>query len=150
MPSDTGATVLPLPHHIGVVVKDIDETSKFLSSMWGLGPWELSEYAPTRDEIAVGEPFRLGTAFAKVGETSVELLQPVEGKSIWAEFLEAHGEGVHHICFGVPNWNEWVERTRKQGGKIVAGGTVWGRTHWCYFQTSPGGIIVEFLEVGLT
>lgn len=147
MTLNVSVAALSNPHHIGVVVKDIDETTKFLSSMFGLGPWDISEYVPAKDEVIVGEPFRLKIAFAKLGETSLELLQPVEGDSIWAQALKTHGEGVHHICFGVSNWDEVVTKTQEQGGRMVAGGIVWGTTHWCYFDTNPGGIIVEFIEV---
>lgn len=147
MSADIGAISVSTPHHIGVVVKDIDETTKFLSSMFGIGPWDISEVAITKDELIMGEPFRLKIAFTKLGEMSLELLQSLEGKTVWSEFLETHGEGVHHICFGVSNWDEVVAKTKEQGSRMVAGGIVWGTTHWCYFDTKPGGIIIEFLEV---
>ncbi len=147
MTLNIGVTALSNPHHIGVVVKDIDETTKFLSSMFGLGPWDISEATITKDEVIVGEPFRLKIAFAKLGETSLELLQSLEGRTIWSEFLEIHGEGVHHIAFGISNWDEVVSKAKEQGARMVAGGIVWGTTHWCYFDTKPGGIVVEFIEV---
>ena len=148
MSTDTSVIALSNPHHVGAVVKDIDETTKFLSSMWGLGPWDISEAVPTEDELMMGEPFRLKMALAKLGSTSLELLQPLgEEKTLWSEFLETHGEGVHHIAFGVSNWEEIVSKTKEQGGRMVAGGIVWGTTHWCYFETKPGGIVVEFIEV---
>ena len=146
MTSNISVGVLSNLHHIGVVVKDIDETTKFFSSMFGLGPWDISEATPTKDEVMVGEPFRLKMAVAKLGETSLELLQPLNRRTIWSEFLETHGEGVQHIGFGVSNWNEVVSRLQKRGNRMVAGGLYRGK-RWCYFDTKPGGIIVEFLEV---
>ena len=148
MPLDIVA--LPSPNHIGVVVKDVDKTSKFLSSMWGLGPWHTLDYKARKDDMIVGEPFRLKIAFAKLGSTVLELLQPVEGNSIWAQALETEGEGIHHIAFSVSNWDEMVSKLQDEGSKMlvcarVVGGTYDGK-RWCYFDTKPGGIIVEFMD----
>jgi len=136
---------LPSPNHIGIVVKDADETTKFLSSMWGLGSWQTFEYSPHKDEMIVGEPFRLKIAFAKLGAVVLELLQPVKGDSIWAQALETKGEGVHHIAFSVSNWDEMVSKLQGQGGRMVVGAIFEGK-RWCYFDTKPGGIIVEFMD----
>lgn len=136
---------LPSPNHIGVVVKDVDKTTKFLSSMWGLGPWHTLDCKARKDDMIVGEPFRLKIAFAKLGSTVLELLQPVEGNSIWAQALETEGEGIHHIAFSVSNWDEMVSKLQERGGKMV-GGAIFDGKRWCYFDTKPGGIIVEFMD----
>jgi catechol 2,3-dioxygenase-like lactoylglutathione lyase family enzyme len=133
------------PSHIGVVVKDIDKTTEFLSSMWGLGPWQVQDTSPSKDEIIVGKPFTLKLAFAKLGPTKFELLEPVTSGSIWAEFLERNGEGIHHLAFDVANWDEMVSKLQEQGDKMVAGG-IWEGHRWCYFDTKPGGIVVELME----
>ena len=145
MTLNVSVAALSNPHHIGVVVKDIDETTKFLSSMFGLGPWDISEYVPAKDEVIVGEPFRLKIAFAKLGETSLELLQPLEGRTIWSEFLETHGEGVHHVAFGISNWDEVVSQLQEQGSRMIAGATSEG-IRFCYMDTGPAGIILELIE----
>jgi len=72
---------------MGVIVKDIEETAKFLSSIWGLGPWDTKELTYTKDNLAVGEPFKIKVAYAKLGEIILELIQPIEGNSIFSEFL---------------------------------------------------------------
>ena len=136
---------LPSPNHIGVVVKDTDKTTKFLSSMWGLGPWQTFEYSPSKDEMIVGEPFGLKMAWAKLGSVVLELLQPVDRNSIWAQALETMGEGIHHIAFSVSNWDEMVSRFEEQGGRMVAGAIFEGK-RWSYFNTKPGGIIIEFMD----
>lgn len=145
MQSDAGTMVLPSPNHIGVVVKNTDKTLEFLSSMWGLGPWQTFEYSPSKDEMIAGEPFRLKIAFTKLGSTVLELLQPLEGNSIWAQALETKGEGIHHIAFSVSNWDEMVSRLQEEGGRMVAGAILKGK-RWSYFETKPGGIIVEFMD----
>ena len=145
MPSDTGATSQPTLYHIGVVVKDIDKTAEFLSSILGIGPWDVEEYSPREDELMVGEPFKQKAAMAKLGPVELELLEQLEGGDVWLEFLKTSGEGVHHICFTVPNWEEMVSKLKEQGSRMVAGGIFHGK-RWCYFDTEPGGIIVELDE----
>jgi len=140
--------VLPPLEHIGVVVEDVDKTTKFLFSMWGLGPWYVQESAPSKEEITVGEPFKLKIAHTWLGSLLLELLQPLEGRSVWSQFLAKNGEGVHHISFNVANYEEMVSKLQGQGGIMVAGGIFNGR-RWCYFDTKPGGIVIEFEEPGL-
>jgi methylmalonyl-CoA/ethylmalonyl-CoA epimerase len=137
--------ILPTPEHICVVVKDIDKTTEFLSSIWDFGSWLTWEYSPKRDEIIIGEPFTIKGAWANLGPIVLELIQPIEGKSIWSQFLETRGEGLHHICFIVSNWDEMVSKLKQQGAKMVAGGIFLGK-HWSYFEVNPGGLIVEISE----
>jgi len=147
MPSDAGAVALPAAiDHIGVVVEDIDKTMEFLSSIWGLGPWQTMEYSPHKDEVLVGEPFRLKVAHAKLGPVALELLQPLEGRSIWSQFLEVKGEGIHHIAFSLSNYDEMVSKLQEQGCMMVAGAITPFGKRWSYFDTKPGGIIVEFMD----
>jgi len=145
MPSDTGAVALPALSHISVVVEDIDETMEFLSSIWGLGPWQVVEISLGKDELMVGEPFRQKVAWAKLGAITLELIQQLEGGGPWPEFLKTKGEGLHHIGFSISNWDEMVAKLKKRGAKMVVGGTYQGK-RWCYFNIKPGGIVVEFGE----
>ena len=145
MSPKTDGVDLPPPSHIGVVVKEMDKTIEFLSSIWGLGPWETFEYAPHQDELLVGKPFRQKVAQAKLGSTALELIEQLEGGGPWPEFLESKGEGLHHIAFTISNYDKMVARLEGQGAKMIAGGTFQGK-RWCYFVTAPGGIIVEFGE----
>lgn len=145
MQSDAQAIALPSLTHIGIVVKDVVKTSKLLSSLLGIGPWKIDETAPKKEELIVGEPFRLKLAFGNLRETELELLQPLEGDSVWSQFIETNGEGVHHLCFTVPNWDEMVSKFRAEGGKMIVGGIYKGK-RWCYFDTKPGGTVVELFE----
>ena len=145
MPSDTGAVALPAPNHISVVVEDIDKTMEFLSSIWGLGPWQAVEISLGKGELMVGGPFRQRVAWAKLGPITLELIQQLEGGGPWPEFLRTKGEGLHHIGFSISNWDEMVSKFRAEGGKMIVGGIYKGK-RWCYFDTKPGGTVVELFE----
>ena len=98
-------------------VKDVDKTIEFLSSTAGLGPWQIFEYSAEKDEVMVGEPFKIKVAWADVGGPLVyELIQPLVGRSVWAQFLETKGEGLHVIAYSTPsNWGEIVPKLQAQG-----------------------------------
>lgn len=134
-----------IPTHICAVVKDADKTSRFLSSIWGLGPWQTLDYATHKDDMIVGEPFKIHIVFAELGATVLELIQPVEGRSVWARLLETNGEGMHHIAFTVSNWEEIVSKLKGEGGMMLVCARYEGK-RWCYIDTKPGGIIVELAE----
>lgn len=138
---------LPPPSHVGVVVRDIKKTSEYYSSMWGLGPWKYLPNNPTRDQMIIGEPFKLDIYTAQYGPVVLELLQPIQGKSVWAEFLKAHGEGLHHVCHAVPNFDEVTFRMKDRGAKQLV--CAWfGSIRWTYFETTPGGLVLEIIEEG--
>ncbi|MBA7507869.1 hypothetical protein ES706_06598 [subsurface metagenome] len=137
---------LPSPNHIGVVVKDVDKTIKFLSSMCGLGPWTTFDYTAHKEDMIVGEPFALKITFTKLGPTVLELLEPVEGRSVWAQFIETNGEGIHHIAFSVSNWDEMVSKLQERGGKMLVCALSSEGKRWCYFDTKPGGIVLELMD----
>ena len=74
----------------------------------------------------------------------LELIQPVS-ESLWSQFLKEHGEGIQHIAFGVSNYDEVVSRFLEHGYPMVTSASYKG-LRWCYFQTQPGGMLVEFRD----
>jgi hypothetical protein len=86
---------------VALVVRDLDASLQTYVERYGIGPWEIYEFNPDTVENmqANGEPldssWRL--ALARVGSVMWELIEPLDDRSPYAEFLAAHGEGVHHI-----------------------------------------------------
>ncbi|MBA7609008.1 hypothetical protein ES703_16194 [subsurface metagenome] len=136
---------LGLPDHVAVVVKDVDETAEFLSSTLGIVFHETLRNLVFK-EMFVGEPFSIHAAHAKLGAVELELLQPLEEEPLLGQFLKTKGEGLHHIAFKVSNWDEMVSKLQEQGSKMVLSAiNPWGK-RFCYFETKPGDIIIEFDE----
>ena len=131
--------------HIGVAVKKIESTLGFLSSVWDIGGQVINDYQPETKDLLVGEPFRVRIALIKFGPTFIELLQPMDDKSIWAKFIKEKGEGIHHFAFGVSNYDEMIDIFRNQGHNLLVAAVYQGQ-RWCYFDTSPGGMVIEFRE----
>ena len=86
---------------VALVVHDIDEALEAYSNRLGIGPWWVTLYAPPRltDMRIRGEAasYSFKAAMARTGNTFWELIEPVDGPSIYKEFLAEHGEGQHHV-----------------------------------------------------
>jgi methylmalonyl-CoA/ethylmalonyl-CoA epimerase len=87
---------------IAIVVKDLRTTMELYHRTLGWGPWHVFEFfgpPVLHDTVTRGVPtsFTVHLASTQVGPLAVELLQPVDGPSIFQEWLDRHGEGIHHI-----------------------------------------------------
>jgi hypothetical protein len=95
--------------------------------------------------LSVGEPFKVRIVNIKFGAFPIELLQPLDNKSIWAKFIAEKGEGIHHVALGVSNYQEIVTKFQKQKHPLLVAAIFKGE-RWCYFDSSPGGMVIEFRE----
>ncbi len=90
---------------VGVIVKDLDRKIENLRRIFGIGPFRVIEFPPEgRTDMYReyrGQPgqFTCRLAFADLGTVELELIEPVNGPSIWQDYLDQHGEGIHHIRF---------------------------------------------------
>jgi methylmalonyl-CoA/ethylmalonyl-CoA epimerase len=138
----------PMPSHLGIVTENIDRTVAFFCATLNVGRVKIiGEYAPSRDALVKGNPFRLKLALIKLGSMTLELLQPMEGReSPWFEFLENNGEGLHHIAYRVSNIDEVISDFAKKGIDITIGGQEPNSSKkWIYMNmgTNPGGLVIE-------
>ena len=112
------------PHHICLVVKDIEKTKSYYESI-GIGPWvdypPLVEY--TRLNVMDEKGFfDTRIVFTYVGNLQLQLAQPGEGQTIYKDFLETKGEGVFHIGFEVDDVDGAEHELTRDGMKILASG----------------------------
>ncbi len=110
---------------IGAVVENIDETVKVLSEVFGLGPFRVFNWPPADradlERFYHGQPaqFTARLAFTEIGNTELELIQPLEGPSIWADFLAEHGPGLHHIRFNTFDLEPALQYLQGQGVAVA-------------------------------
>ena len=104
---------------VALVVKDVQMVAENYWNILGIGPWDIYSWeAPlVHDQMYRGKPTwsRAKIAQAQVGAVQLELCQPVEGDSIYRDFLVEHGEGLHHISFFVDDVDETAEALSKEG-----------------------------------
>ena len=70
---------------------------------------------------------RAKLAFFKMGQISLELIEPIGGPSTWKEFLDGHGDGVHHIAFRVKGMDDVLTYLNGKGLPTAQRGDYTGR-----------------------
>ncbi len=129
---------------IAIVVRDIDEALERYHRALGWGPWNVYEHKPPalHHTFLHGKPtnFTMIGAETHVGPIVVELLQPEHGPSIYKEWLDSHGEGLHHIAVMRPTPAE-SEATKKHfshlGAEVLMEGRIGETIHFYYLDTEP-------------
>ena len=77
--------------HLGIAVKSIEAALPYYEEVLGLKCYN----------IEVVEDQKVKTAFLKVGDTKLELLEPTSEESTIAKYIEKRGEGIHHMAFAI-------------------------------------------------
>jgi len=135
--------------HVCVVVRDVEERARAFAK-FGIGPWRIRVVrTPSARASVLGEPvdYTLKFGHARVGPVTLELVETVEGKTIYQEFLEEHGEGLHHI--GVPTpvpFEAELEKWRRQGVEPLQANRMEDPEEgWAYMDTQ--GLVGCILEI---
>lgn len=141
---------LPPVQQVCIVVKDIDRAIEYYTSTFGMGPFRVSD-VDMEGVLLRGRPIstKIKVAFAESGPLQVELIQPVEGKNIYTEFLDSKGEGLHHLGFQVDDLDAMLAELAKEGIEPV-----FHKSYpdlgiaFAYLNTDRiGGAIFELIEV---
>jgi methylmalonyl-CoA/ethylmalonyl-CoA epimerase len=138
---------------VGVVVRDLDQSIRELTDLFGIGPFVVREGSFPNENVAqwhYGETARhsLRVAFADLGTIELELIQPLDGHSIWTDFLAEHGPGIHHIRFNVPNHELLSEYLLSKGiRKTQEGVGAREGSYWVNYDTEKRlGFTIEILQ----
>jgi hypothetical protein len=151
MNASNDSAVKPSIDQIGIVVRDLHGMVSVMEQLLGITGFRIMEWpleGVDPDSTYHGEPgnFRLLLAFATIGKTQIEIVQPLEGKNIYSDFLDEHGPGLHHFRLTVPDFEERVSNLQGKGVEKIASGTgVHKGSKWAYFDTTDllEGVIVE-------
>ena len=95
--------------HLGIAVSNIEESAKIYEKLLGIACYKMEEV----------ESEGVKTAFYKIGESKIELLQATNPESPIAKFIEKKGEGIHHIAFDVTNIYEEIKRLKSEGFVMI-------------------------------
>lgn len=143
---------LPELFHIGWVVRDCATAQEELSARLGAGPFVSVGQARFDHALVHGRPaaFALKIAFGVLGGVLLELLEPLDDRSPHAEFLVARGEGMHHLAYLVPDFDEQIAAARRADPRteLLIDGTGPGNpVRWAYLGGDTArGTVIELLE----
>jgi len=128
-------------NQVALVVKDLQKVMENYWDILGIGPWDVYSWeAP----LVCDRKYHGGPAWAKekiaitrVGEVELELCQPIDGNSIYQDFLMEHGEGLHHLNFLVDNVDETTEILAKEGFPSIQSGHFGDNGAFSYIDIEP-------------
>jgi methylmalonyl-CoA/ethylmalonyl-CoA epimerase len=125
-------------HHVALIVRSVEDALGFWRDTLGLELETILDIP--HDKVRI--------AFLGVGESKVELVEPTDDTTGVARFLEAKGEGFHHVCFEVPNLTETLLRLEMDGLELIDTAPRRGAEGPVAFihPRSCHGVLVELIE----
>ena len=136
---------------VAVVVKDLMKSVKTYNDDYGIGPWAIYDFDPkTVKNMIINEKevdYAMKLAVCDINGVQWELIQPLDDKSIYAKFLKKHGEGLHHIAFGTPDYKKTFNALKEKGKKIIQGGNWQGLTYTYMSTQDDLGVIAEIYDI---
>jgi methylmalonyl-CoA/ethylmalonyl-CoA epimerase len=125
--------------HIAIAVHSISDSLKFYKEALGL---ELAGTETVADE-------GVHVALIQVGESRIELLEPISGDTVVGRFLAKRGEGLHHISYEVEGLEAKIETMKAQGVRFLEGYPrrgAEGKLVAFLHPASANGVLVELSE----
>jgi methylmalonyl-CoA/ethylmalonyl-CoA epimerase len=95
--------------HIGIAVNSLEESIPFYENVLGLKCYAIEE---VKDQ-------KVKTAFFKVGDTKIELLESTDPEGPIGKFLEKKGQGIHHLAFAVDDVNTALKKAEEAGVQLI-------------------------------
>lgn len=95
--------------HIGIAVTHLEEAIAYYSKVLGLECYAVEEVTDQK----------VKTAFFKVGETKIELLESTDPEGPIGKFIEKKGPGIHHLAFAMPDVSEALKDAKVNGVQLI-------------------------------
>ena len=95
--------------HIGIAVKSLDEAIPFYEKMLGSKCYSIEE---VKDQ-------KVKTAFFKIGQTKIELLESTDPEGPIGKHIEKRGEGIHHIAYAVEDIEAQMKEAEENGIRLI-------------------------------
>jgi methylmalonyl-CoA/ethylmalonyl-CoA epimerase len=126
--------------HIGIAVKSIEKSIPLFRDLLGIPLERVFESDAIKTKIA----------FFPLGESTIELIEPMDPESAAGKFIQKRGEGIHHICFGVENVEKALREFEAKGIELLNKTpkmTQDGRTIAFLSPKSTNGVLIELEEI---
>ena len=126
--------------HIGIAVKKLDDHVKFYKDVLKLPFLGYREVDKQKVKVAM----------FKIGESIIELLEPINKDSPISNYLNKRGEGIHHLCYDVDNIEETLADLKSKNVKLINEtpviGAKGGKIAFLH-PKSTGSVLIELSEV---
>ena len=95
--------------HIGIAVSNLEAAVSYYEQVLGLECYAIEEVKEKK----------VRTAFFRVGETKIELLESTEADGPVGKFIEKRGQGVHHIAFAMDDTDQALKEAEAKGVQLI-------------------------------
>ena len=95
--------------HIGIAVRSLETAIPFYENMLGSKCYAVED---VKDQ-------KVKTAFFKIGQTKIELLESTDTEGPIGKFIEKRGEGIHHIAFAVEDIETHLKEAEESGIRLI-------------------------------
>lgn len=140
------------PVQIAWVTRDLPATETALTSLLGAKKWVRMPGVHFGPDTCTyrGQPadFVADISFSYAGDTQLELIAPVAGRSVYTEFLDRCGPGLHHVCVeaaDTASFDAALADAEQSGAPVVMSGTMPGGMRFGYVSAEDAG--VPYLEI---
>ena len=140
------------PVQIAWVTRDLGATEAALTHLLGAKKWVRMPDVHFGPDTCThrGRPadYVAHVSLSYAGETQLELLEPVRGESIYTEFLDASGPGLHHVAVeadDLDHFEAMLVDAERGGASVMCRGTMPGGISFAYLSAAEAG--VPYLEV---
>lgn len=126
--------------HVAIAVENLDEALPFFTEVLGL--------RVTHTDLEEGQG--VVVAFLPVGDSEIELIEPVDADSGVARFLQRRGAGMHHLCIEVEDLDAAILRLRERGVALIDEAPylgTGGRRIAFIHPKSAQGVLIELYEM---
>ena len=139
---------------VAIVVENLEETVEQYWKLFGIGPWHFYTYGKplVKHMTYHGEPgeYRMRIALSYLGPLRIELIEPLEGDTVYADFVREHGYGVHHFGLLVEDMQQAIAEAEAAGLAMTQDGAGFGLDgdgHYAYLDTEDRiGVTLELIE----
>lgn len=138
---------------IGIVVADAESTADRYRSLLGIDDWRVN-YVDSTEGLGIfmqegrRTELRAKIVWADLGGVEIELIEPQDDESVFAEFLQTRGPGVHHIMLRAAGYRQGRDHLASNGVPLLLEGQQQD-TRFCLFDSSESlGTIIELAEGG--
>jgi catechol 2,3-dioxygenase-like lactoylglutathione lyase family enzyme len=135
-----------------IIVPDLEKAVRNFYHIFGIGPWHFYTYGKplVKKMTRHGRQaeYKMRVALSYFGKMRLELIQPLEGDTVYAEFVEKHGYGVHHLGILTDDMETSIREAAEAGIKMTMDGAGFGPDgdgHYAYLDTE--GLIGTTLEL---
>ena len=136
--------------HIAIVVNDIQNVLENYCRLFRLEKPNVKRTGATKDAKVEyrGLPTltRAKQSFLQFGNLRIEFLEPDENNSTWREYLDKHGNIVHHIAFDVDNMEEALGILQEEGMALIQKGSYNGGRYAYIESEEKLGVMLELLQ----